>query len=343
MTASLSGEVDVWGAEAAVDKVWVKGLPQADADAVSAHLMGYPGVVGVEKGEARLTKSFLLLGADPEYLRGYGPLADDPDLVSRLHDERTIVLSRRLARLSPDYVVGGHVPIERADGTVDRFEILAISDAYGHWPNPDERLYGVVADTWLEKDHCVDTQTVRSLAVRFEPGTPDAATIVETAVRELYPGTEALVLVTGDTVVAFHRHDIERDFRLFDILLFLTVLLAGLGLANGQLLAALERAKEIGVLKALGTTRRQVAGVVLLEGAVVGVVGGGLGAALGAGLTPVVVAALQSIAGLDLPVRTPWAWLALGPAIAVGVALLAGLHPIRRMNRTDAVAAVRTG
>ena len=130
---------------------------------------------------------------------------------------------------------------------------------------------------------------------------------------------------------------------LFDIILALTVILAGLGVLNGQLLSALERAKELGVLKALGTTRRQVAGIVLLESSVVGLIGGGLGAALGSLLGPFIVSALRVMSGLDLPQRgaglyAPAAWIG-----AVLVALLAGLYPIWRMNRADAIAAVRTG
>tara|TARA_R110002126_G_scaffold47327_7_gene132581 strand:+ start:3172 stop:5769 length:2598 start_codon:yes stop_codon:yes gene_type:complete len=342
MTGSLRGEVEVWAQEAAIDKVWVKGLPRADAETLSAHLMTYPGVIGVEKGDARKTFAFLVLGADPKYMARYGPLAEDPALVAAMTERRGIIVSRRLARVTPEFEVGKHVPIQRGDGVVENFEILAISDAYGHWSDPDERMYGVIADRWLEKDHCVDTQVLRSIAVRFEPGQADP-TVVEAAVRELYPDARGLFLSTGQEVLDFHRSDLRRDFVLFDILLFLTVVLAGLGLVNGQLLAALERAKEIGVLKALGTTRRQIAGTVLLESAVVGLVGGCLGTALGAGLTPAVVLALQTIASLDLPIRTPWLWLVLGPAISVMVALIAGLYPIWRMNRSDAVAAVRTG
>ena len=70
---------------------------------------------------------------------------------------------------------------------------------------------------------------------------------------------------------------------------------------NGQLLAALERTKELGVLKAMGVTRSQVAGMVLCEALVIGVLGGLLGTALGAALAPVIVRALEALSGLDLP------------------------------------------
>ena len=127
------------------------------------------------------------------------------------------------------------------------------------------------------------------------------------------------------------------------MILGLTALLAGLGVLNGQLLAALERAKELGVLKALGTDRRQVAGIVLLEALVVGLLGGVLGTALGAALTPLIVRVIDALSGLAMPLRTAGPWLVAVPVGAVLLAVLSGLYPIWRMNRLDAVAAVRTG
>ena len=103
------------------------------------------------------------------------------------------------------------------------------------------------------------------------------------------------------------------------------------------------RSKELGVLKALGAGRAQIAGMVLCESVVVGVIGGLLGTALGAALTPVIVRALEGLSALDLPEETAGMWLVWVPLGSVGLALIAALVPIVRMNRADPVAAVRTG
>ena len=110
-----------------------------------------------------------------------------------------------------------------------------------------------------------------------------------------------------------HLEDLARDFRLFDLILGLTALLAALGVLNGLLLSALERTKELGVLRALGASRRQIAGMVLAESAIVGILGGLLGTALGAVLTPVIVRALEALSGLDLPNVTAGWWLVWVP------------------------------
>jgi putative ABC transport system permease protein len=339
MTASLAGEVDVWAREAALGKVWVHGLPPTSYVALRDRLHEF-GALAVEKGNARVQGSFLIVGAEVAELERFGPVAADPELARALRREHGMILSRRVAR-DLDYELGDPVQVEKANGELQTFTVVAISDAYGHWPDPDERMYGVIADAYIEQYFCIDTSSVTELAVRL--GDDADIGVVEAAVRDVVPDAEHLYMRSGQDVLELHRRDISRDFVLFDILIFLTAALAGLGVLNGQLLAALERSKEVGVLKALGTTRRQVAGMVLLESAVVGLVGGLLGVALGAALTPVVVGALQKIAGLALPDVGAGVWVPLGLAGALAVSVAAGLYPVWRMNRVDAVRAVRTG
>jgi putative ABC transport system permease protein len=160
--------------------------------------------------------------------------------------------------------------------------------------------------------------------------------------RARVPATR-LRIYDGPSVIAEMLEDLTRDFVLFDIILFLTAVLAGLGVLNGQLLSALERKKELGVLRALGTTRAQIAGAVIGESLVIGVAGGALGLLVGAGLTPVLVVALRALSGLALPFSSAGLWLAFAFFGALSLAVLSGLYPIWRMNRFDAVRAVRTG
>lgn len=83
--------------------------------------------------------------------------------------------------------------------------------------------------------------------------------------------------------------------------------------------------------------------MVLVEAAVIGGCGGLLGLLVGTGLTPVLVSSLRVLSSLPLPLRTAGAWLAFALAGALALTVLSGLYPIWRMNRFDAVRAVRTG
>ncbi len=339
LTDSLRGEVEVWAGEAAVDKVFVRNLPEVPFATLAERLHQFPGVLAVERGSARAHSLFLLLGMDASELARSGPLHDDPRLVSEFESGHGVILSRRLAA-AYHHAVGDPLHVTKADGSVQEFRVLAVSDAYGFFPAPDERDYAVVAVDYLHRYFCVDSETVTDVSVRLEPGTDPE--LVATAVHELLPDARDLRFDLGAQVRDFHLADIDRDFVLFDILIVLTALLAGLGVLNGQLLAALERAKEIGILKALGTSGRQVAGMVLLEALVVGLVGGALAALLGTLATPLVVHSVQTLAGLTLPMRDLRTWCLLALAGGLAVSLVAALYPIRRLNRFDAVRAVRT-
>jgi putative ABC transport system permease protein len=340
MTGSLEGEVVQWADEAALDKVWVRGMPPTEFEQLARHMEEYPGMVGLEKGGTGVHVPFLVQGVAVAELAGYGPCAEDPALLRALDREQGMIVSRRLAQ-DQGFEVGDEFVITRADGIGERFTVVAISDAYGHYPSPDERIYGLIADHRIEEYFCQATDTVDEVAVRLAPGTdPD---VLRSAIEAFHGGPHRILYRTGAEVLADHRADIRRDFVLFDVLLALTAALAGLGVLNGQLLAALERSKELGVLKALGASRRQLAGMVLLEALAVGLVGGVLGAAAGLGLTRLVVGALRGLVGLDLPHVGPGAWLWAGAGGSVVVALLAAVYPMWRTARADAVRAVRTG
>ncbi len=339
MTRSLEAEIDVWGREAFLRKVYLRNLPKTNFDELCAALAEYPGVLGVEPGDARTYVPFLLLGLDVEQLTGYGPLADDPALLAAMREGGAIV-SRRLANHN-GYEIGSQLHVSTGRGRVESLPVVAISDAYGYFPHPDERLYAVVSDELVGNAFCIDTDFVTTASVRIAD---DASyETVRAAVTDFLPSAKGVSFETGPYLFRWHSRDIRRDFVLFDIILGLTVVLAALGILNGQLLAALERAKELGVLKALGMTLRQVAGTVLLEALVVGLVGGAVGVLVGAALSPVIVRALETISGLPLPARSAGAWMLAAWIGAAVVAAGACLYPIWRIHRMSAVAAVRTG
>ncbi len=347
MTNSLVGEIEVWGERGLAHKVWVENLPDLSFDEVSAALHALPEVRGVESRDARALPSFLLFGMRTEELVGYGPLAEGAQgaaLAAGLRDAQTIILSGRLAR-ERGLTLGDKVLMQTSGHGIQEFEVALITDEYGYFQHPDERSYGIVDEKHLRRFFCVSSDTTQSIGVAIDPSMNgrDAIALVEATLRARFPELERIALTDGDGILNEMREDLTADFVLFDVILALTALLAGLGVLNGQLLAALERRKEIGILRALGATGGQVAGAVLLESALIGVAGGLLGALVGTGLTPVLVSTLRILSDLPLPFRTAGAAIAFALFGALVLALVAGLYPIWRMNRFDDVRAVRTG
>ena len=353
MTQSLAGEIEVWGREAAADKVWIEGLPEGTRlDDVLEALAPLPQVRGVEQAEVRAYVGYLLLGVRADQPVGYGPLAD-PELARRFRNQQTALVSRRLAQ-ERGLDVGDALLVSTPGNGVQAFEVLGLTDAVGYFVHPDERAYAVVGSRWMERYFCLDPERATSVAVRLGPPVDDGPGgggggfhadfgAVEALIGEHFGRGPQLRFTTGADVLRLHLEDIERDFILFDLILGLTALLAALGVLNGLLLAALERAKEVGVLRALGATQGQIAASVLLESGLLGLAGGLVGLAVGLALTPVLVAALRALSGLELPLSLAFAPGLAAVGLSVGLGLLAGLYPILRTARMDPVRAVRTG
>lgn len=92
-----------------------------------------------------------------------------------------------------------------------------------------------------------------------------------------------LVTWQSETRELLALQDIRQ--RALDVVMFVLMSLAAFGIANTILMAAHERVREIGTLRAMGLTERGVVGLFLLEGSIIGVLGSLIGALWGGGLT----------------------------------------------------------
>lgn len=129
-----------------------------------------------------------------------------------------------------------------------------------------------------------------------------------------------------------------------NLIKFFVGLSAAFGIASVLAVSVVQRGREIGILRAMGTGRGQVLRVFLIQGAVVGLLGSALGALGGAGLI-----GLWSAAGLSRSGRGSFE-LAVSPELFIGatllatvVGMLAAVAPARRAAKLDPVEAMRGG
>jgi putative ABC transport system permease protein len=113
-----------------------------------------------------------------------------------------------------------------------------------------------------------------------------------------------------------------------------------MGITNTLALSVAERTREIGLLRAVGTTRSQVGWMVRAEAVLVAALAGVLGLGLGAGLGAVTVSALSRSA--PLAIVLPAGRLGAVVLVAVVAGLVAGLAPARRAARMDVLEAIAT-
>ncbi|MFI0242622.1 ABC transporter permease [Streptomyces sp. NPDC016845] len=153
----------------------------------------------------------------------------------------------------------------------------------------------------------------------------------------LAPGAEASLTVTAPTDPTRARKGVQGDVNgLFLVLGLVSLVVGAIGIANVTLVTVMERVGEIGLRRALGASRRQVAGQFLVESTTIGLLGGVVGAALGMVVVVTVSAVKDWTPVLDVR-------LALGAPVAGAlVGLLAGLYPSLRASRMEPVDALRS-
>jgi putative ABC transport system permease protein len=121
-------------------------------------------------------------------------------------------------------------------------------------------------------------------------------------------------------------------------LLALAIVVAVLGVVNTLALSVVERTREIGLMRAVGLSRRQLRRMIRLESVVISLFGAllGLGLGLGWGAAAQRLLALEGLKVLDVPWATV-GWVFAGSAV---VGLVAALVPAFRAGRLSVLAAI---
>ena len=134
-----------------------------------------------------------------------------------------------------------------------------------------------------------------------------------------------------DAAVQGRTAVVDQILGLITVSLLFTVVIALLGITNTLALSILERTREIGLLRAVGMTDRQLRWMVRTEAVLLAFLAVLLGVALGAGFGAITVRALAD--GDTMRVILPFGQLGAVIAVAAGAGLLAGLIPARRATR----------
>jgi len=115
----------------------------------------------------------------------------------------------------------------------------------------------------------------------------------------------------------------------------ITLFGAAIGLMNIMLVAVNERTREIGLIKAIGGTRKSIRSQFLFESVFISLIGAIFGIILG-----VIVG---NVVGLFLHTGfvVPWGWVIIGIIVCSAVGLFAGLYPAVKAARLDPIVALR--
>lgn len=163
----------------------------------------------------------------------------------------------------------------------------------------------------------------------------NARSDVEEILRLRHEGERDVTVITQDAVLATFDRILRALTLTVGSIAAISLAVAGILIMNVMLIAVAQRRREIGLLKALGATGRQIRLVFFTEavmlgtgGAAAGLAVGELGRSLAAQMYPAI------------PFQVPWWALLAAPATAVITAVLFTLAPARRAARLDPVQAL---
>jgi putative ABC transport system permease protein len=189
-------------------------------------------------------------------------------------------------------------------------------------------------------DRHFDDPYISSVALYAAPGTSVDA-LVDRVRATAGPGEELLVR-SNRALRQMTLEIFDRTFEVTAVLRLLALIVAAFGVMSALMALELERTRELGVLRAIGFTGGQVAGLVTIETGLLGLVAGLLAVPVGAALAAVLVFVInrRSFGWTMELVLGPQA-LVMAPLLGLAAGLVGGLYPARLMARTSAAEALR--
>jgi putative ABC transport system permease protein len=124
--------------------------------------------------------------------------------------------------------------------------------------------------------------------------------------------------------------------NLLYVLLSLSIVVSLFGIVNTLVLTVFERTRELGMLRAVGMSRRQVRNMIRHESVVTALIGAALGIPIGIGLGALVGHAIEYPA-----FTVPWGTIVVFVIAAVVAGLLAAIFPARRAGRLNVLEALQ--
>ena len=271
-------------------------------------------VAGQDPDAADVTDSETVAGRDPE--RG-----------------REISIQESWADAN-DIALGDRIPLATPDGE-RRFEVVGMFQFSSGFEFGGEGFAAMALDPareLLDKRRKLDEVNV------IVDGGQDTIASVERRLEAKFG--RGVQVETPQT----KSEDIESQLQAFNAILYffaaMALFVGGFLIFNSFNMTVLQRTREIGMLRTLGTPRARITASVLREAALLGLGGAVLGLGLGLALA---YALAELVRALDFPVgKLVFTWWAPVAAIATGLltAVLGALHPARRAGRTSPIRAV---
>jgi putative ABC transport system permease protein len=260
-----------------------------------------------------------------------------PEAIAAMERGESCVVSTNFAAL---HRTGDSVEIETPRGA-RRFRIAGAAEDFS-WPK------GVVILDLAVYRELWDDRSVTYIDIGLAAGANPAD--VKAAVGKTLSGDYRAFVHSAKDIEVFAHNVLDAAFSLTRAQVLIAVIIGFLGIVNTLLISVLRRTREIGLLRAIGMTRGQVARTVVIEAVWVAFWAALMGAALGGGvwggggglycIAFPIASSFLKITGYTLPFTVPWETMGMAAGAALVIGLVASAMPARRAARLNVLEAV---
>jgi putative ABC transport system permease protein len=181
---------------------------------------------------------------------------------------------------------------------------------------------------------------VVAASLLVEPGQSVEKVLAE--IQDAYAGRADLLIRSNEALRRGSLEIFDRTFAITSALRLLAVIVAFIGVLSALMSLQLERARELGTLRATGMTRRQLWALTLLETGLMGTVAGLLALPAGYALAWILIYVINVRSfGWTLRMDLQPGYFLQAMAVAVIAALLAGIYPSLRLGQLEIATALR--
>ncbi len=181
---------------------------------------------------------------------------------------------------------------------------------------------------------------INSVALYLRPGAQVEKEIE--AIRTGYAHAHDYSVYSNRALRAAVVNVFNQTFAVTQILRLIAVLVAVIGIALNFTVLVKEREREIGTLRAVGISRRQIRGLIIWESVLVGMMALLLGMVTGIALSLVLTEVInKAFFGWTIPFHIPWDQLLWTPVWLLPAAILASLLPANQASRRNIIDAIR--
>ena len=189
-------------------------------------------------------------------------------------------------------------------------------------------------------DRHFDDDRVDSVGLYLADGADAEAIMGE--IESLSDGRQAIRFNSNARIRELSLEIFDRTFIITDVLYWLALGVAFIGILGAMLALQLERGRELAVLRALGMTPAQLGGMITTQTAVMGLLSGIAAVPFGIMMAYVLIEVINRRAfGWQIDMSVAPGILLSAIAFAIGAAMLAGLYPAARAARSQPAAAMR--